>query len=114
SRNIICNNMLVNVSGLSGHAMGINLNIEHLICYLKTLFSTKGIYSNWDHLGNIAAGIGYLQLVKKQVTKSLKSGYQGSTHTAVDTSALVWQIVNKTSELKLQIIIPNRDTDSNP
>jgi hypothetical protein len=27
--------MLVNPSGLPGHAMGIDLNIEHLIHYLK-------------------------------------------------------------------------------
>ncbi|KAH8986497.1 hypothetical protein EDB92DRAFT_1818309 [Lactarius akahatsu] len=86
---IIRDNMLVNPSGLPGHAMGIDMNIEHLIQYLK------GIYSNWDRLGNIAAGLNYLQLVKKQVTKSLKSGYRGSTHTDVDTSALVWRIANK-------------------
>ncbi len=29
------NNMLVNVSGLAGHAMPIDLNIEHLIGKLK-------------------------------------------------------------------------------
>ena len=29
------NNMLVNVSGLAGHAMPIDLNIEHLIGELK-------------------------------------------------------------------------------
>jgi hypothetical protein len=28
-------NMLVNVSGLPGHAMAIDLNIEHLIGYIK-------------------------------------------------------------------------------
>jgi hypothetical protein len=28
-------NMLVNVSGLSGHFMAVDLNIEHLIGYLK-------------------------------------------------------------------------------
>jgi len=27
--------MLVNPSGLQGHAMGIDMNIEHLIGYLK-------------------------------------------------------------------------------
>lgn len=34
-RNIIRDNMLVNPSGLPGHAMGIDMNIEHLIRYLK-------------------------------------------------------------------------------
>jgi hypothetical protein len=28
-------NMLVNPSGILGHAMGIDMNIEHLIRYLK-------------------------------------------------------------------------------
>ena len=28
-------NMLVNVSGKPGHAMGIDMNIEHMIRYLK-------------------------------------------------------------------------------
>lgn len=30
--------MLVNVSGLPGHAMGMDLNIEHIIRYLKVWF----------------------------------------------------------------------------
>ena len=125
--------MLVNPSGLPGHAMGIDMNIEHLIRYLKvflfscfgicyiqvlidlgeqTLFAAKGIYSNWDRLGNISAGINYLQLVKKQVTNSLKSGYRGSTHTDVDTSPLVWRIARKASELELQTAIVNRSGNS--
>ncbi|KAH9014521.1 hypothetical protein EDB85DRAFT_1899172 [Lactarius pseudohatsudake] len=33
--NIMRDNMLVNPSGLPGHAMGIDMNIEHLIWYLK-------------------------------------------------------------------------------
>ena len=33
-------NMLVNVSGLEGHAMPIDLNIEHLIGELKVVFLT--------------------------------------------------------------------------
>ncbi|KAH9047964.1 hypothetical protein EDB83DRAFT_2523030 [Lactarius deliciosus] len=110
--NIMRDNMLVNPSGLPRHAMGIDMNIEHLIRYLKTLFAAKGIYSNWDRLGNIAAGINYLQLVKKRVTNSLRSGYRGSTHTDVDTSALVWRIANKADELGLQSVIADRDVNS--
>jgi len=119
--------MLINPSGLPGHAMGIDLNIEHLIRYLKVckiyclycllnstsqaLFAAKGIYSNWDRLGNIAAGIEYLQNIKKRVSKSVKAGYQGTTHTAVDTSALVWRISNKARELQLQT--QNSDRNDN-
>lgn len=126
-------NMLVNPSGIPGHAMGIDLNIEHLIRYLKVrylheihsysthpslqshqgLFAAKGIYSNWDRLGNIAAGINYLQLIKKHVTRSLGSGYQGSTHTEVDTSSLVWRIARKSKELNLQSLIVGREANTN-
>ena len=41
-------------------------------------------------------------MIKKQVTASLKAGYQSSTHTTVDTSALVWRIANKVQDLELQ------------
>lgn len=78
----------------------------------KSLFAAKGIYSNWDRLGNIATGINYLQLVKKQVTNSLKSGYRGTTHTDVDTSVLVWRIAKKVKELELQSVVPDRDANS--
>ena len=37
SRNIMQDMMLVNVSGLPGHTMCIDLNIEHLIRYLKVV-----------------------------------------------------------------------------
>lgn len=31
----MCDNMIVNVSGLPGHFMAVDLNIEHIIGYLK-------------------------------------------------------------------------------
>jgi hypothetical protein len=78
----------------------------------QTLFAAKGIYSNWDRLRNITAGINYLQMVKKQVTKSLKSGYRGSTHTDVDTSTLVWRVANKAAELEIQHKVTCREGNS--
>jgi hypothetical protein len=48
-------------------------------------------------------------MVTKRVTASIKSGYQGSTHTDVDTSALVWRIAGKSSELHLQKRVTNRE-----
>jgi hypothetical protein len=33
--NVMRDNMIINVSGLSGHFMAVDLNIEHLIGYLK-------------------------------------------------------------------------------
>lgn len=34
-------NALVNPSGIPGHAMGIDMNIEHLIRYLKVRSCTR-------------------------------------------------------------------------
>ncbi|KAG6826101.1 hypothetical protein H0H92_001127 [Tricholoma furcatifolium] len=106
--NIMRDNMLVNVSGLAGHWMAIDLNIEHLIGYLKALFAAKGVYLNWERLGNLSACIGHLQMIKARVTKSLSTQYQGSTHTTSDSSALVWRIANNARENQLQDIVPNR------
>jgi hypothetical protein len=73
------------------------------------LFAAKGIYANWDRLGNISACANHLQAMKKQVSKSVKASYQGSTHTNVSTASLVWRIANKACELKLQKELPNRE-----
>ncbi|KAG6905097.1 hypothetical protein DXG01_004886 [Tephrocybe rancida] len=101
-------NMLVNVSGLPGHWMGIDLNIEHLIRYLKALFAAKGVYTNWDHLGNLSATIVQLHEIQTHVARSLQTSYQGSMHTKCDPSELVWKVANKAQELQLQDDIPNR------
>jgi hypothetical protein len=46
-RDIMRNNMLVNVSGLTGRAMPIDLNIENLIGKLKVhIFPDNHTYSN--------------------------------------------------------------------
>ncbi|KAJ8522779.1 hypothetical protein ONZ45_g630 [Pleurotus djamor] len=100
--NIMRDNMLVNISGLPGHAMPVDLNIEHLIGYLKSLFVAKGVYSTWDRLGDISAGISVLQHLKKEVNLALSVAYHGSSHSTPDTSQLVWKIANKARELNLQ------------
>jgi hypothetical protein len=126
---IFRDNMLVNPSGLAGHAMPMDLNIEHLIGYLKVtislfnglltlkydqqqLFVAKGMYANWDRLGNISAAINHLQSIKKQVFESMQTSYHGSTHTKADTSNLVWRIANKAQELHLQREIVGRANSS--
>ncbi|KAF8233489.1 hypothetical protein L208DRAFT_1075284, partial [Tricholoma matsutake] len=111
-RNIMCDTMIINVSGVPGHAMGIDLNIEHLIGYLKALFAAKGIYSNWDRLGNISAAINHIQKVKIQVARLMCVGYQGSTHKNVDTSKLVWRIADKARDLQLLKIVTNCEGQS--
>lgn len=72
------------------------------------------MYANWDRLGNISAAVNYLQLIKKQVKKSLKTNYQGNTHKDADTRALVWKVADKARELQLQERIPDRDVAAKP
>ncbi|KAJ8469601.1 hypothetical protein ONZ45_g16837 [Pleurotus djamor] len=100
--NIMRDNMLLNISGLPGHAMPVDLNIEHLIGYLKTLLVVKGLYSTWEHLGDASACIVQLQHLKKEMGLALASTYHGSSHTSPDTSHLVWRVADKASELNLQ------------
>ena len=69
----------------------------------------KGMYANWDRLGNISAAINHLQSIKKQVFQSMQMSYHGSTHTKADTSNLVWRIANKAQEVHLQREIVARE-----
>ena len=51
TRNIIRDNMLVNPSGLDGHAMPMDLNIEHLIGDLKV--HDEQVWSKLKFIGGI-------------------------------------------------------------
>ncbi|KAJ7210897.1 hypothetical protein GGX14DRAFT_534724 [Mycena pura] len=92
-------NMIICISGLGpGHCMGVDMNIEHLIGYLKA----KGMTSTWDRLGNVSASIVYLQRVKKKVAAALETAYRSTSHTTPNTSALVWRVANKVTSEGLQ------------
>ncbi|KAH9977436.1 hypothetical protein BJV77DRAFT_956753, partial [Russula vinacea] len=111
---IMRDNMMVNVSGLPGHFMGVDLNIEHLIGYLKVrehfmrheIRADKG-FQIWDRLGDISGAVIQLQNVKKQALNALGASYQGKTHTTPDTSKLVWKVANKVQELMLGKYLPD-------
>ncbi|KAJ3545921.1 hypothetical protein NMY22_g2257 [Coprinellus aureogranulatus] len=109
---IMRNNILVNVAGLEEHWQAIDMNIEHQIRYLKTLFASKGIYSNWERLGNISASVNCLMNIKKRVAESLEAGYQGKKHQDVDTSALVWRVASKAREYALFTTDPERHNNA--
>ncbi|KIJ57647.1 hypothetical protein HYDPIDRAFT_44852 [Hydnomerulius pinastri MD-312] len=108
---IMRDNMLVNLTGLEGHCMPIDLNIEHLIRFLKRFFAAKGIYATWDRLGDISAVVDLLQHVQKRVGRALGIAYHGITHITPDTSAAVNQIAFKVGELGLHTFNPTRTED---
>ncbi|KAH9160733.1 hypothetical protein EDB89DRAFT_1885651 [Lactarius sanguifluus] len=105
---IMRDNMLVNVSGLTGHAMPIDLNIEHLIGELKKLLQAKGLKSTWDRLGNISAAIDIIKKLKKRVSVAMKTAYQGTTHTDPKTDHLVWRVSKKVREEQLHMYTEDR------
>ncbi|KAH8993555.1 hypothetical protein EDB86DRAFT_2805407, partial [Lactarius hatsudake] len=94
-RDIMHDNMLVNVSGLTGHVMPIDLNIEHLIGELKKLSQAKGLNLTWDHLGNILATVDIIKKLKKCASVAMKTAYQGAIHMDPKTDHLVWYIAKK-------------------
>ncbi|KAJ7259360.1 hypothetical protein C8J57DRAFT_1640075 [Mycena rebaudengoi] len=96
---IMRDNMIICISGLGpSHCMGVDLNIEHLVGYLKA----KGMTSTWDRLGNISASIVHLQRVKKKVAAALETAYRNTGHTTPNTSALVWRVADKVDSENLQ------------
>ncbi|KIK38000.1 hypothetical protein CY34DRAFT_91720, partial [Suillus luteus UH-Slu-Lm8-n1] len=118
NRNIMRDNALVNLTGLEGHCMPIDLNIEHLIKFLKArlaifFFSAKGVYSTWDRLGDISATVSLLQNIKKQVGRAQALGitYHGLNHATPNTTPSIWRVANKVHELGLHRF--NQDREEN-
>ncbi|THU75799.1 hypothetical protein K435DRAFT_880153 [Dendrothele bispora CBS 962.96] len=99
--NIMRDNMLVNVSGLPGHFMGIDMNIEHIIGELKILLASKGVYTDWHTYRDISPAIKYLELLKKRVRYSTKCAYQKTGHTKGDFSTLVWRVASVAESYQL-------------
>ncbi|KAF8119138.1 hypothetical protein EV363DRAFT_1412587 [Boletus edulis] len=87
--------------------MPIDLNIEHLIRFLKRFFAAKGVYATWDHLGDISAAVDLLQTARKQVGHGLGIAYQGIGHTTPDALPAINKVAYKVSELELHIFKPN-------
>ncbi|KAJ6585348.1 hypothetical protein B0H19DRAFT_1250196 [Mycena capillaripes] len=108
---IMLDNMILCISGQGpGHCMPVDLNIEHLIGYLKILLQAKGMSSTWDRLGNVSAAIVDLQQVKKKIGEALSTAYSSIGHTTPDTSHLSGEAKLKLSTLgtfnkKLQAMI---------
>ncbi|KII82838.1 hypothetical protein PLICRDRAFT_120210, partial [Plicaturopsis crispa FD-325 SS-3] len=101
-RDVMRGMMLVNVSGVKGHAMPTDINMEHKIGNIKELLKLKGITSSWDRLGDIGATVNLLATIKKQMRTSLGTRYRGISHTDPSTHDLVWKIANYSRENELQ------------
>ena len=121
---VMRDNMIVNLSGLEGDFMAIDLNIEHLTRFLKVsqvnliaqaisttvekrFFAAKGVYANWDHLVDISATVGLFQHVRQQVGSSLGISYHGLNVTP-DTDASVQNVAYRVNEFAMHVVTPGR------
>ncbi|KAF9070725.1 hypothetical protein BDP27DRAFT_1198239, partial [Rhodocollybia butyracea] len=86
---IMRDNHILNMSGLPEHFVGADLNIEHNIGNIKETYSSKGVYADWDHLGDIAGSTIHMQAAKKKVGKMFDTSYKKKTHSNVNTTDLV-------------------------
>lgn len=60
---------------------------------MQETYSAKGIYADWNHLGDISASISHTEATKKKVGKMFDTAYKKKTHSQVDTTDLVWDVV---------------------
>ncbi|THU95423.1 hypothetical protein K435DRAFT_666382, partial [Dendrothele bispora CBS 962.96] len=106
--NIMRDNMIINLTGLPGSGMAIDMNIEHLIGALKLLITPKGIYSDWHTYSDISASIKYLNILKKQVRTSMKAAYQKKNHKTPDLTQIVWEVASTARSYRLLERLDNR------
>jgi hypothetical protein len=109
--------MLINMSGIDNQWMGVDMNIEHLINFLKvtifvvrdqrtyllnqTVFTSKGVHVSWDRLGDISVASNVLRATKKRLGGELKTIYRGRTHKQPDLSKSVQKVFRMTVEIGL-------------
>ncbi|KAJ7845053.1 hypothetical protein B0H14DRAFT_2358303 [Mycena olivaceomarginata] len=109
---IMRDNAIICISGGGpGHCMGVDMNIKHLVGYLKTLLQARGMNSTWDRLGNMSAAIVHLQRVKKIVAAALNSPHRSNNHTTPETAHLVWRVKQRVSTEGIQQFTPTRSNN---
>ncbi|KAL0063542.1 hypothetical protein AAF712_009547 [Marasmius tenuissimus] len=106
--NIMRDNCVVNIAGLPGHGMGIDMNIEHTIAALKAIHASGGKAGSWDRLGDISASIRTVQGIKEVFRELFETSYQKKNHTEVDTRSLVEKVRADAAKTKVQEFVPNR------
>ncbi|KAF8158782.1 hypothetical protein K438DRAFT_1620272, partial [Mycena galopus ATCC 62051] len=109
---LVRDNIIINMTGGKNRCEGVDANMEHQIKRVKELFGAKGMYGSWDRLADISAAIDVIGSVKKSIAISLDASYNGTGHTAKDTSNLVWRIAHKARELNLNGTDLTRDINS--
>ncbi|KAF8993207.1 hypothetical protein BDZ89DRAFT_973034, partial [Hymenopellis radicata] len=102
-RDIMRDNMIISLTGVKGEAMGIDMNIEHLIKELKARLVTT-----WEELSDISAAIEYFRRIKKKFASEISTAYQGTSHSIPNAKPLPWKVANKARDENLQNRVLNR------
>ncbi|RXW21996.1 hypothetical protein EST38_g3858 [Candolleomyces aberdarensis] len=105
---IMRDTMIVNPSGIPGHGIATDINMEYTVRDVKDLIIAKGLQSTWDRVGDISAAIAYLKEIKRKMGQVLTLPHQNKGHSDVDVSHLVWRIVDKIETDGLLIFTKNR------
>ncbi|KAI0039255.1 hypothetical protein FA95DRAFT_1477495, partial [Auriscalpium vulgare] len=100
-RNVMRDNMLINMSGRDGHWTGVDENIEHTIKQLQQFYVSRGVRASWDELSNISPASHIFASLKKTFRTTIGVGYKGSSHTDPDTSPLVRRVAKAAAEWSL-------------
>ncbi|EIW79497.1 hypothetical protein CONPUDRAFT_58071, partial [Coniophora puteana RWD-64-598 SS2] len=96
---IVRRNSIICPSGRGpGFCMAPDLNAEHGVDALKTLFLAKGVLGDWDRLGDGAACIMHAEAAKRKISSAFGLSYQSQTHTTPSTRALVFKVADKVKE----------------
>ncbi|KAK1217589.1 hypothetical protein PQX77_019758 [Marasmius sp. AFHP31] len=119
---------LNNLKQIWPEEFNMDMKIEHLINEIKVsiepfyalksayhasqkLYAAKGIYASWDCLGDYAAAIKSLIAIKKAMRTMRETAYHKKEHSNVDTSTLVWRVVNAIEDSELLDFIPDQKVD---
>ncbi|RXW14107.1 hypothetical protein EST38_g11748 [Candolleomyces aberdarensis] len=111
--------MIVNPSGIPGHCIATDTNMEYTIRDVKVcdfdvlilkfeynniiqeLITVKGLQGTWDHVSKVSAAITYLKEIKRKTAKSLNLPHQNKGHSDVKTAHLVQRVAAKVEEERL-------------
>lgn len=64
---------------------------------------------SWEGLSDLAPIVPMLQHLKKQLTQSIGTPYQGMKHSAPDVNKLIYKVFNKAEELISLVLTPGRE-----
>ncbi|KAG0692100.1 hypothetical protein DFH29DRAFT_784210, partial [Suillus ampliporus] len=104
--NVMHDNMLINISGHDGHAVGVDKNCKQNINFQKNWFTAKGLHGTWEQLGDLAPNIPIYHPLKHQFARYMGSSWGGTTHMTPNSSMSIKKVTSKAKEKNLHVYTP--------